>query len=48
MGVFLKLNGHELLFDDIATCKWLVGLYESQQLTKATVETWLRQHSREI
>ncbi len=48
MGVFLKLNGHELSFDDFATYSWLISLYESQQLTKATIERWLRQHSREM
>jgi death on curing protein len=44
-GVFLLLNGYRLLFDDLEAYKWLIGLYETGRVNKATIETWLRQHA---
>lgn len=44
-GVFLLLNGYRLLFDDLEAYKWLIGLYETGRVNKATIETWLRGHA---
>jgi death on curing protein len=44
-GVFLLLNGYRLLFDDVEAYKWLIGLYETGRVNKATIETWLRHHA---
>jgi len=47
-GVFLLLNGYRLLFDDLEAYKWLIGLYETGRVNKATIETWLRQHAEKF
>lgn len=47
-AVFLVLNGYQLSMDDIETYNWLIELLEKQQLTKANLESWLRQHARKI
>jgi death-on-curing protein len=47
-GVFLLLNGHRLLFDDVEAYKWLIGLYETERVSKATIEPWLRQHAEKF
>lgn len=46
VALFLMLNGQQLFFDDSETYKWLIGLFESGQLTKAKLEAWLRMHAR--
>ena len=45
-AVFLVLNGYQLSMDDVETYNWLIALLEKQQLTKANLESWLRQHAR--
>jgi death-on-curing protein len=47
-GVFLLLNGYRLLFDDVEAYKWLIGLYETERVSKATIEPWLRQHAEKF
>jgi len=47
-GVFLLLNGYRLLFDDLEAYKWLIGLYETGRMSKATIEPWLRQHAEKF
>jgi death-on-curing protein len=47
-GVFLLLNGYRLLFDDLEAYKWLIGLYETGRVDKATIERWLRQHAEKF
>jgi len=47
-GVFLLLNGYSLLFDDLEAYNWLIGLYNSGQVRKATIEPWLREHVEPI
>ena len=44
-GVFLLLNGYQLLLDDLETYHWLIGLYESGRVRKSVIEQWLRQHA---
>jgi death on curing protein len=43
-AVFLSMNGYEVSFDDAEAHRWLIGLYETQRLTKTTIESWLRVH----
>lgn len=45
-ALFLMLNGQQLLFDDNDAYDWLIGLFETQQLTKSNLESWLRLHVR--
>lgn len=45
-ALFLMLNGYCLFFDDAEAYEWLIGLFESGQLTKANLEAWLRVHAR--
>jgi hypothetical protein len=33
------------MFDDLEAYHWLIGLYESGKVNKATIEVWLRQHA---
>jgi prophage maintenance system killer protein len=47
-GVFLLLNGYRMLFDDLEAYNWLIGLYESGRVNKATIEPWLREHAEPI
>jgi len=44
-AVFLMLNGQELLFDDSLAYSWLMSLYDTQRLTKAELDSWLRSHT---
>jgi death on curing protein len=48
VGVFLLLNGYRLTFDDLEAYCWLIGLYESGAVRKATIEDWLREHATAI
>ena len=43
-AVFLMMNGCKLVFDDIEAYQWLMGLYESGNVTKNAIENWLRRH----
>ena len=45
-AVFLRLNGYELLFDDMEAYRWLIGLYESGSVNKLIIDPWLRQHAK--
>lgn len=45
-AVFLRLNGYELLFDDMEAYRWLMDLYESGRVNKLTIDPWLRQHAK--
>jgi death-on-curing protein len=47
-GVFLLMNGYRLMFDDLEAYHWLMGLYESGKVNKATIEPWLRQHAEKF
>lgn len=43
-GVFLRLNDYELVFIDREMYDWLINLYETNRVTKAAIEAWLRIH----
>lgn len=45
-AAFLKVNGYQLKFDDIDAFEFLIGLYESDELTFAALERWLRDHAK--
>lgn len=47
-GVFLALNGYQLVFGDEETFQWLNNLYETHRLNKSEVESWLRRHAQPI
>jgi death-on-curing protein len=47
-GVLLRLNGYELLFDDLEAYLWLIALYESGSVNKLAIEPWLRQHAQRV
>jgi death-on-curing protein len=47
-AVFLLLNGYELHFSDIETYQWLIGLYETGQVRKTVIESWLREHTEPL
>lgn len=47
-GVFLLMNGYELLFDDLEAYQWLIALYESGRVGKFTIEPWLREHAKRL
>jgi death on curing protein len=44
-AVFLRLNGYRLAFEDLDAYRWLIGLYESSGVRKASIEAWLREHA---
>lgn len=44
--VFLTCNGYLVSFNDIEAYGWLMNLYETNQVTKNSIESWLRQHTR--
>lgn len=46
MDVFLRVNGHDLVLDDVAAHGYLVGLMERGELEIAAVDAWLREHAR--
>jgi len=39
---FLRINGYETFFDDSEAFRFLSSLYEGGQVTKTSIETWLR------
>ena len=45
-AAFLRVNGYRLEFDDIDTFEFLIGLYETDELTFAALERWLREHAK--
>lgn len=45
-AVFLRLNGYQLEFDDLAAYRFLMELYETNQFRYDRLEPWLRQHAR--
>lgn len=45
-AVFLALNGFELFFNDTEAYDWLMRLFEDGRVTKANLESWLREHLR--
>lgn len=47
-ALFLMLNGYVLRFDDNEAYQWLIGLFETGQLTKKNLESWLRLHVRAV
>lgn len=44
-GVFLRLNGYELIFVDREMYDWLMNLYSTNRVTKLALDVWLRAHS---
>lgn len=47
-AAFLRMNGKELVIDDLAAYQWLIERYESGTMKKAAIETWLREHVRQL
>jgi len=47
-AVFLGINGYDLLFTDAEAYAWLIKLYETGQVTKSNVASWLRDHCTRI
>ena len=47
-GVFLRMNDYELIFVDREMYTWLMNLYETNRVTKAAIEVWLRTHAISI
>ena len=47
-ATFLRMNGRELVIDDMAAYRWLMERYESGTMNKAAIETWLREHVTQI
>jgi death-on-curing protein len=47
-AAFLRVNGYQLTFDDIAAFQFLIGLYESGKFRFAELETWLRKHTSRV
>jgi death-on-curing protein len=43
-AAFLRVNGYELKFDDLAAFSFLIGLYESGTFRFKELESWLRRH----
>jgi hypothetical protein len=39
------MNGFELRFADIEAYQWLIGLYETHRVTRAAIESWIREHA---
>jgi len=46
MDVFLRVNGHDLVADDVAAHAHLVGLMERGELELPAMDAWLREHVR--
>ena len=46
MDVFLRVNGHDLMIEDVAAHTHLVGLMERGELDLAAIDAWLREHVR--
>lgn len=44
-GVFLRLNGYELIFVDREMYDWLMNLYSTNRVTKLALDVWLRAHA---
>lgn len=47
-AVFLRWNGYRMQFADHEMYSWLMGLYETQQLRKQFLESWIRAHVVEL
>jgi death-on-curing protein len=45
-AAFLKVNGHELDFDDLEAYSRLMELYETGKMCAAELDQWLRAHVR--
>ena len=48
VGVFLFMNGYDLVFEDLEAYNWLIRLYETGGVRKGAIENWLRQHTRAL
>lgn len=46
MDVFLRVDGHDLVIEDVAAHTHLVGLMERGELDLAAIDAWLREHVR--
>ncbi len=46
MDVFLRVNGHDLMIEDVAAHTHLVGLMERGELDLAAIDAWVREHVR--
>lgn len=46
MDVFLRVDGHDLVIEDVAAHAHLVGLMERGELDLAAIDAWLREHVR--
>lgn len=46
MDVFLRVDGHELVVDDVVAHAHLIGLMERGELELGAVDAWLRAHVR--
>ncbi len=47
-GVFLRINGFKLNFNDIEAYEWLIARYERNEVTKKRIEEWFRDHVAEM
>jgi death on curing protein len=47
-GVFLRINGFKLNFNDIEAYEWLIARYERNEVTKKRIEKWFRDHVAEM
>ena len=46
MDVFLRVNGRDLMIEDVAAHTHLVGLMERGELDLAAIDAWVREHVR--
>lgn len=44
-AAFLRMNGYQLRFDDLAAFTFLLGLYEGGSFRFEDLDTWLRHHA---
>ena len=44
-AAFLRVNGYRLAFDDLEAYRFLIGLYESGNMTFRELDAWLRTHA---
>ena len=42
MAAFLRVNGYQLMFDDLECYSFMIGLYQSDAFRFENLERWLR------
>ena len=47
-AVFLRWNGYRMQFADDEMYDWLMNLYETRQVRKQFLESWIRSHVVEL